>query len=69
VLGLQPVSSGANVALIKPYDDGVFYGTVLRDGAPVVSAIQTYLDLMATKGRGEEAAQAILEEVIKPQWQ
>lgn len=67
-LALKRVSSGANAVLIRPYDDGVFFGSALKDGAPVVSAIQAYLDLMATKGRGEEAAQAILERVIKPQW-
>lgn len=67
-LALKPVSSGANVTLIRPYDDGVFYGAAMKDGAPIVSAIQAYLDLTATPGRGEEAAQAILEEVIEPQW-
>jgi hypothetical protein len=38
------------------------------EGAPVVSPVQLYLDLAQTKGRGEEAAAAILEEVIKPIW-
>ncbi len=67
-LGLKRVSSGANVTLIEPYDDGVFFGTRELAGAPVVSPIQIYLDLMQLKGRGEEAATAILEEVIKPLW-
>ena len=67
-LALKPVSSGANVTLIEPYDEGVFYGTKEVEGAPVVSPVQLYLDLMQTKGRGEEAASAILEEVIKPTW-
>jgi hypothetical protein len=67
-LGLKRVSSGANVTLAEPYDEGVFYGTREVEGAPIVSPIQLYLDLIQTKGRGEEAASAILEEVIKPVW-
>lgn len=69
ILALKPVSSGANVTLIEPYDEGVFFGTREMAGALVVSPIQIYLDLMQIKGRGEEAATAILEEVIKPLWQ
>jgi len=67
-VGLKPVTSGANVALIAPYDEGVFYGTREVEGAPVASPVQLYVDLSQTKGRGEEAAAAILEEVIKPLW-
>ena len=67
-LGLKRVSSGANVTLLEPYDEGVFYGANTVEGAPVVSPIQLYLDLTQTKARGEEAASAILEEVIKPIW-
>lgn len=66
--GLKRVSSGSNVTLIDPYDDGVFFGAREVDGAPVASPVQIYLDLMQTKGRGEEAAAAILGEVIKPLW-
>jgi hypothetical protein len=68
-LGLKRVSSGANVTLIKPYDDGVFFAAREIEGAPVASPIQLYLDLMQIKGRGEEAAAAILAEVITPLWQ
>jgi len=67
-LGLKLVSSGANVTLIEPYDEGVLYGAKEVEGAPVVSPVQLYIDLTQTKGRGEEAASAIMEEVIKPQW-
>jgi hypothetical protein len=38
------------------------------EGAPVVSPVQLYLDLMQAKGRGEEAASAIIEEAIRPLW-
>ncbi len=67
-LGLKKVSSGANVTLLQPYDVGVYLGFCDIDEVRVVSPIQTYLDLVGLKGRGEEAATAILEEVIKPQW-
>jgi hypothetical protein len=67
-LALKRVNSGANVMLIEPYDEGVFFGTRNIEGAPVISPIQIYLDLMQLKGRGHEAATAILEEVIKPLW-
>jgi len=67
-LALKRVNSGANVTLIEPYDDGVFFGARELAGSPVVSPIQIYLDLMQIRGRGEEAAAAILEEVIKPLW-
>jgi hypothetical protein len=67
-LALKRVDSGANVTLIEPYDEGVFHGTCNIKGAPVVSPIQIYLDLAQLKGRGGEAATAILEEVIKPPW-
>lgn len=67
-LGWKPVPTGANATLITPYDDGVFFGTREMEAAPVVSPVQIYLDLMQNKGRGEEAASAIMAEVIKPLW-
>jgi hypothetical protein len=67
-LGLKPVSSGANVSLLEPYDAGVFAGSREVEGIRIASAVQTYLDLLSFKGRGEEAAQAVLEQVIQPQW-
>jgi hypothetical protein len=66
--GLKEVGSGANVTLLTPYDEGVFYGALKIDGLCVVSPIQLYLDLHAVHGRGEEAAEALLEQVIRPQW-
>jgi len=67
-LGIKQVPSGANLTLIEPYDVGVFYGAKILDGIPIASPVQTYLDLMSQKARGEEAAAAILEEVLKLQW-
>ena len=66
--GLKPVPSGANVMLITPYDEGVFIGALEVDGATVASPYQTYLDLTALGGRGAEAAEAVLEQRIRPRW-
>jgi hypothetical protein len=68
-IGLKEVTSGANVSLFLPYDDGVFYGLKDYDGIPVASSIQVYLDLINYKGRGEEAAQSLYERVLIPSWQ
>jgi hypothetical protein len=46
----------------------VFQGARPIDDLPVVSPIQLYLDLRSFRGRGQEAAEQILEEVIKPSW-
>ena len=67
-LQLKPVSSGANVNLIAPYDDGVLYGAETRGDARVTSPVQTYLDLCQIKGRGEEAADFLKQQVIQPSW-
>ena len=68
-LPFKPVTSGANIRIISPYDDGVFYGTRNIRGQSVASPVQCYLDLKDEKARGEEAAEALLEQVIKPSWQ
>lgn len=65
---LKPVTSGANVNLISPYDEGVFYDAQIMDGAAVTSPVQTYLDLLQIKGRGEEAADFLLQQVINLTW-
>ncbi len=66
--GLKQVDTGANVVLLSPYDEGVLYGRRDVDRSPVVSPVQLYLDLKETKGRGEEAAITILDQVIAPIW-
>lgn len=67
-LELKSVESGANFTLMEPYDEGVFYGQRIIDDYTVVSDIQLYLDLVNFKGRGEEAAQFLFDQEIKPQW-
>jgi len=68
LLGLKPVTSGASVSLLVPYDEGVFYGTRDIDGILVASPVQVYLDLVGYRGRGEEAAKEVFEQVIRPTW-
>ena len=68
ILGLKEVSSGANVTLLEPYDKGVFYGTEEEEGIRLASPVQVYLDLKGFRGRGEEAAEKLFAEVIRPQW-
>ena len=67
-LGWKIVDSGANFTLPWPFDEGVFYGARTIDQDRVVSDVQLYLDLMESKGRGEEAATAILEQKLRPRW-
>ena len=67
-LEARRVDSGANVVLIVPRDSFVFYQSRKIEGIDVASAIQLYLDLRKQPGRGEEAAQDILEQEIMPTW-
>jgi len=68
LLGFKRVSSGANVSLLFPYDVGVFYGRRELEGTQIASPIQIYLDVFGFRGRGEEAAGALLKQVILTQW-
>jgi hypothetical protein len=56
------------VNLIIPYDEGVLYGSETKDGTNVTSSVQTYLDLREIKGRGEEAADFLKQQVIEKTW-
>jgi len=67
-LDLKEVESGANVMLMNPYDEGVFYYKQQIDNAWVVSDVQLFLDLNRYKKRGEEAAEFIMKERLQPRW-
>ncbi len=67
-LGWKRVESGANVSLLNPYDEGVFFGSSEVDGVWIASPVQIYLDLQEIHGRGQEAAQA-LRQIIEQSWQ
>jgi len=62
-LGWKPVSSGANISLLRPYDEGVLYGAEGIEGVYITAPVQTYLDLQSFRGRGQEAAQAVRKEM------
>jgi hypothetical protein len=64
-IDIRPTSSGANLWLLRPFDDGVYYGLQNRNGMSVVSNVQLYLDLINYKGRGEEQATAIRERLLR----
>ncbi|MCY4387187.1 MAG: SIR2 family protein [Desulfurellaceae bacterium] len=63
-LDLKPVDTGANIFLLTPYDEGVFYGLQEVEGYHVVSAVQLYLDLYSYGGRGREQAEFIREKLL-----
>jgi len=62
---IKPVSSGANIIILTPYDEGVYYGIQKVKEKNVVSNIQLYLDLYNYKGRGREQAEYLREKSIK----
>ena len=68
----KPVDSGENLVALIPDDDGVFYladgGKPGDDRMSCTNAVQTYVDLFHCGGRGEEAAEAVLEQRLKPEW-
>lgn len=63
-MDLRPVSSGANLVLLEPYDAGVFQGVRQVDGTPVVSDVQLYVDLLNFPGRGREQAERLREQTL-----
>jgi len=66
--GFKKVDTGANVILMKPYDQGVFYFKQEIDNTFIVSNVQLYLDLNSYKERGQEAAEFILKERLRKAW-
>lgn len=68
-LDAKPVDSGENLVVLLPVDDGVFFGREGKGGGlACTSPVQTYVDLSRCGGRGEEAAEALLEHNLKPAW-
>jgi hypothetical protein len=70
-IDIKEVSSGANVIVKEPYDEGVFYASEEIGGANVVSPVQLILDLTqgAGAGRSQEAAEFLLDRVLRREWQ
>jgi hypothetical protein len=66
------VDSGENLVVLISGDDGVFYlgdgGAMEDDRMRSTNVVQTYVDLCHCGGRGEEAAEALLNQRLKPEW-
>jgi len=65
------VDTGENLVVLIPEDDGVFYGWRFRQGWGLAQTnpVQTWLDLRHAGGRGDEAAEAVLNQCLKPVWE
>jgi len=61
-------STGPKLRLIYPYDNGVFLYSRREGGVPIVSNLQTYLDLYARGGRDLKQADYLLSNAIEPRW-
>jgi hypothetical protein len=72
IVEAKPVESGENLVVLIPDDDGVFHlsdgGMMGNNRMACTNAVQTYVDLSHCGGRGEEAAEALLEQRLKPEW-
>ena len=67
----KPVESGENIVVLVPADDGVFFHQergMGEDRLACTNPVQTYVDLWHCGGRGQEAAEALLEQRLKPAW-
>lgn len=68
----KQVDTGNNLEVLIPRDRGVF---AFSDGGQTgehrmacTNVVQTYVDLWHSGGRGHEAAEAVLEQRLKPVW-
>ena len=72
LIAAKPVDSGENLVVLIPNDEGVFYlgdgGMVADHRLACTNVVQTYVDLWHCGGRGQEAAEALLEQRLKPAW-
>jgi hypothetical protein len=64
-LELKEVPSGANLQILVPYDEGVYYKVQAVDSVNIANPIQIYLDLYNYAGRGREQAEFLREKIIK----
>jgi hypothetical protein len=68
-LGAKIVDTGENLTVLVPDDLGVFYGQESEgDHLACTNAVQTYVDLWHSGNRGQEAAEALLNQKLKPEW-
>jgi hypothetical protein len=63
------VDSGENLVVLVTDDTSVFYHLDIgKNRLPCTNAVQTYIDLVHAGGRGEEAAEAVMQQRLKPEW-
>ncbi len=62
--GFRQVEKGANVWLVIPNDEGVFFGTKVLNGIPCAHPLQVYLDLKSHPERSKEAAEHLREQCL-----
>lgn len=68
-LKAKPVETGSNLALLIAPDGGYLAGAGEEDQAgPCTHPLQTYVDTWHAGGRGQEAAEAVLERRLRPAW-
>jgi hypothetical protein len=68
-LAAKTVDTGENLLLLIPDDLGVFYGQESVAGNfACTNPVQTYVDLWHCGNRGQEAAEALLQQKLKPEW-
>jgi hypothetical protein len=67
ILGWKRVTSGANVGILIPYDEGVFFNSQEMSGVQIATPVQIYIDLQSHRNRGQEAANNI-RKVIEQSW-
>jgi len=64
-LNFKEDERGANTWLVIPNDEGVFYGSDVRDGIPCVHPLQVYLDLKGHPERASEAAAKLRQDYFR----
>lgn len=68
-LDAKIVDTGENLMVLIPDDFGVFYGQEsLGESLACTNPVQTYVDLWHGGNRGQEAAEALLNQKLKPEW-
>jgi hypothetical protein len=64
-LSWREEARGANLWLVVPNDEGVFYGAAEQDGVRCVHPVQAYLDLQAQPERATEAAKELRTRLLQ----
>ncbi len=65
---IKSIPKEANLVLMIPYDEGVFYQSRTVSEYSIVCNIQLYLDLYMRGGRAKDAAKYLYENVIRNDW-